>query len=127
MLAAADLAPTLPADCPVQITRSWVVENGRLVLRYELKNKTSQSLQIGALGIPMGFNNHITGRNLQQAHEICSFSDPYIGQDAGYLQVTRLSGKGPALVVEYGSSTLIGPRDRFTIGKLGEIDIDCSS
>ncbi len=33
---------------------------------------------------------------------------------------------GPALIVEYGSSTLIGPRDSFTIGKLGEIDIDCS-
>jgi len=98
-LAAADLSPTLPEDCPVQITRSWVLENGRLALRYELKNKTSQPLQIGALGIPMAFNNHITGRNLQQSHEICSFSDPYIGQDAGYLQVTRLSGKGPALVV----------------------------
>ena len=104
-LAAADLSPTLPADCPVQITRSWVVENGRLILRYELKNKTSEPLQIGALGIPMGFNNHITGRNLQQAHEICSFSDPYIGQDAGYLQVTRLSGKGPALVVVPESKT----------------------
>lgn len=98
-LAAADLSPTLPADCPVQITRSWAVEKDRLVLRYELKNKTSQPLQIGALGIPMSFNNHITGRNLQQAHEICSFSDPYTGQDAGYLQVTRLSGKGPALLV----------------------------
>ncbi|HMV83684.1 MAG TPA: DUF5695 domain-containing protein [Blastocatellia bacterium] len=98
-LAAADLAPTLPADCPVQITRSWALENGRLALRYELKNKTSQPLEIGALGIPMAFNNHITGRNLQQSHEICSFADPYIGQDAGYLQVTRLSGKGPALVV----------------------------
>jgi N-methylhydantoinase A len=36
------------------------------------------------------------------------------------------SGSGPALIVEYGSSTLIGPRDSFTIGKLGEIDIDCS-
>jgi N-methylhydantoinase A len=36
------------------------------------------------------------------------------------------SGCGPALIVEYGSSTLIGPRDSFTIGKLGEIDIDCS-
>lgn len=34
-------------------------------------------------------------------------------------------GRGPALIVEYGSSTLIGPRDTFTIGKLGEIDIDC--
>ena len=33
---------------------------------------------------------------------------------------------GPALIVEYGSSTLIGPRDSFVIGKLGEIDIDCS-
>lgn len=98
-LAAADLAPTLPADCPVQITRSWMVEKGRLVLRFDLKNKTAEPLQIGALGIPMGFNNHITGRNLQQSHEICSFADPYIGQDAGYLQVTRLSGAGPALVV----------------------------
>ena len=34
--------------------------------------------------------------------------------------------QGPALIVEYGSSTLVGPRDRFTVGKLGEIDIDCS-
>jgi N-methylhydantoinase A len=33
---------------------------------------------------------------------------------------------GPALIVEYGSSTLIGPRDEFKIGRLGEIDIDCS-
>ncbi len=32
---------------------------------------------------------------------------------------------GPALIVEYGSSTLIGPRDTFQIGNLGEIHIDC--
>jgi N-methylhydantoinase A len=36
------------------------------------------------------------------------------------------AGAGPALIVEYGSSTLIGLRDTFAIGKLGEIDIDCS-
>jgi hypothetical protein len=47
----------------------------------------------------MIFNNIITRRSLSQAHEICSFFDPYIGQDAGYLQVTRLSGRGPALIV----------------------------
>jgi N-methylhydantoinase A len=35
------------------------------------------------------------------------------------------SGQGPALIVEYGSSTLIGPGDTFSIGKLGEIEIDC--
>jgi hypothetical protein len=63
-LAPADLTPTLLEGCPVQITRNWVVDNGRLALRYELKNKTSELITIGALGIPMGFNNHITGRNL---------------------------------------------------------------
>ncbi len=98
-LAAANLAPTLPADIPLHITRSWIVDNGRLALRFELRNKSTQPVQLGALGIPMIFNNMITGRNLKEAHEKCSFSDPYIGQDAGYLQVTRLSGLGPALAV----------------------------
>jgi hypothetical protein len=98
-LAAADLAPTLPADCPVQITRTWALEDGRLALRFALKNNSTESIQIGALGIPMVFNNIITRRSLEQAHETCSFFDPYIGQDAGYLQVTRLKGSGPALVV----------------------------
>src|SRR5205085_34405 len=39
-LAVADLAATLPADIPVQITRSWSIEDGRLVLRFDIKNKT---------------------------------------------------------------------------------------
>ena len=99
ILSAANLSATLPADIPLEIKRLWVLENGHLVLRFELKNKTSQPVQLGALGIPMIFNNMITGRNLKEAHEKCSFSDPYIGQDAGYLQVTRLSGLGPALLV----------------------------
>ena len=98
-LVTADLSPTLPADLPLQITRSWLLDNGRLVLSFELKNKTTQPVQIGALGIPMIFDNILTGRNLKEAHERCSFADPYIGQDAGYLQVTRLSGQGPALLV----------------------------
>src|SRR5512142_3150220 len=38
VLAAANLTPTLPADIPLQITRSWAVERGKLVLRFNLKN-----------------------------------------------------------------------------------------
>lgn len=98
-LAAADLSPTLPADCPLQITRSWLLDNGQLVLRFDLRNRTNQPVQIGALGIPMIFNNIITRRSLEESHETCSFFDPYIGLDAGFLQVTRLKGTGPALVV----------------------------
>jgi N-methylhydantoinase A len=43
-----------------------------------------------------------------------------------YALPAGFAGRGPALIEEYGSSTLIGPRDTFTIGKLKEIDIDCS-
>ena len=98
-LAVADLSPTLPDDCPLQVIRKWTIENDRLVLRFELKNKTDKSVEVGALGIPMVFNNILTDRTLAEAHEKCSFSDPYIGRDAGYIQVTRLKGSGPALVV----------------------------
>ena len=69
------------------------------MLRFELKNKSSEAVQIGALGIPMIFNNVLNERSLDEAHAKCSFYDPYIGKDAGYLQVTRLSGHGPALLV----------------------------
>ena len=98
-LAKADLSPTLSADCPVQVIRTWTIENGRLALHFEIINKTDKSIEIGHLGIPMIFNNIITDRKLPEAHEKCSFSDPYIGMDAGYIQVTRLKGVGPALVV----------------------------
>jgi len=99
VLAAADLSPTLPADIPLQISRTWALEEGKLVLRFALKNKTRESVQVGALGIPMVFNNVLNDRSLEEAHAKCSFYDPYIGEDAGYLQVTRLNGHGPALLV----------------------------
>jgi hypothetical protein len=82
VLAAADLSPTLPADCPLQIVRSWVLVGNKLALRFELKNKTSEPVQVGAFGIPMIFNNVLNNRSLDQAHTLCSFHDPYIGADA---------------------------------------------
>lgn len=99
VLAAADLSAALPSNLPLSVTRAWLNEGGRLVLRFTLHNKSSSSVQIGALGIPLVFNNVITNRTLDQAHAACSFSDPYIGRDAGYVQVTRLNGQSPALLV----------------------------
>jgi len=104
-LSVADLSLTLPSDCPLEILRKWTIENGKLVLKFEFKNKTNQPLEIGAFGIALPFNNILTDRNLSEAHEKCSFSDPYIGQDAGYVQVTRLKGTRKALVVvPYGKT-----------------------
>jgi hypothetical protein len=114
LLAAADLTPTLPAGAPLRVRRVWLLDaSGRLVLHFELRNTSQAPVEIGGLGFPVVFNNMIQdfvtnrARTLPQAHEICSFFDPYVGRDAGYLQVTRLSGAGPALVVvpETGTRT----------------------
>ncbi|HET7038915.1 MAG TPA: DUF5695 domain-containing protein, partial [Gemmatimonadales bacterium] len=106
-LAAADLAATLPPDLPIRVRRFWEARGGRLVLRFELSNTARRAVEIGALGIPMVFNNILTDRSLDQAHAVSSFTDPYIGADAGYVQVTRLNGHGPALVVvPYGLTPL---------------------
>lgn len=105
ILAVADLANTLPEKLPLQIIRYWEKEDNGIVLRFELKNKIDQPVEIGALGIPMIFNNNFDGKELDQAHEETVFFDPYIGMDAGYLQVVRLNGHAPVLLVlPYGKT-----------------------
>jgi len=99
VLAAADLAPTLPAGIPLDVKRYWEIVDGELALRFDLHNGGSDIVEIGALGIPMIFDNILQGRSLDEAHAVASFHDPYIGQDAGYLQVSRLTGLGQTLVV----------------------------
>lgn len=98
-LSVADLAATFPTEFPLQVMRTWKIINRKLTLSFAIKNPTKNSIELGGLGIPLIFNNIISDRNLKEAHERCAFSDPYIGNDAGYVQVTRLSGQGPALVV----------------------------
>ncbi|WP_432709295.1 DUF5695 domain-containing protein [Pedobacter sp.] len=99
VLAAADLSPTLAADIPLQVKRFWEMKDGELVLRFELKNNSKSDVEIGGLGIPMIFNNILEGKSLDETHAQNVFYDPYIGMDAGYLQVTRLSGLAPSLLV----------------------------
>lgn len=98
-LAAADISATMGDGLPLRIERRWLDHGGVLALRFTLINPTAAPVEIGGLGMPMVFDNIITDRTLEQAHASASFVDPYIGRDAGYLQVTRLNGRGPALLV----------------------------
>lgn len=98
-LAAADISATLGAGLPLTVERRWFNDRGALVLRFTLINRSAQPVEIGGIGMPMVFDNIITDRTLEQAHASASFADPYIGRDAGYVQVTRLNGHGPALLV----------------------------
>lgn len=91
VLAAADLAPTLPAEFPLRITKTWIVEEGRLIWRFTLTHTSTKAVEIRALSIPMIFNNVLNDRSLEQAHTTGSFYDPYIGEDAGKTGTVRRS------------------------------------
>src|SRR5690606_8161056 len=97
-LAAADMGPTL-GGIPLRVTRSWKNVDGDLILSFEISNPTAQTIEIGSLGIPLPFNNNMDAKNLDQAHAENVFFDPYIGKDAGYLQVNHLHGLGSSLLV----------------------------
>ncbi|WP_028965485.1 DUF5695 domain-containing protein [Sphingomonas phyllosphaerae] len=99
VIARADITATMGEGFPLTVERTWLRDKGAPVLRFTLSNRGTTPVEIGALGMPMVFDNIITDRSLEQAHAQASFVDPYIGNDAGYLQVTRLNGKGPALLV----------------------------
>nr|WP_246587097.1 DUF5695 domain-containing protein [Stakelama flava] len=98
-IAAADITATMGSGFPLDLRRAWIAGDDGLILRFTLTNPTDRAIEIGGLGMPMVFDNIITDRSLGTAHAKASFTDPYIGRDAGYLQVTRLNGKGPALLV----------------------------
>ena len=94
-----DVTSSLPEGTPLKIARTWAVEGGDLVLRFTIGNTGGSPVELGGVGIPMVFNNIMNGRTLDQSYRTCSFYDPYIGEDAGYVQVIRLSGVGPALLI----------------------------
>lgn len=94
-----DVTSSLPDGTPLKVVRTWSVESGDLVLRFAITNNGATPLELGGVGIPMVFNNIMNGRSLDQSYKTCSFYDPYIGEDAGYVQVIRLNGLGPVLLV----------------------------
>ncbi len=105
VLSAADLSKTLPDSIPLKVMRYWEKDGENLVMRFTLTNTSAGPVEIGALGMPMVFNNNFNGKSLDQAHAESVFFDPYIGMDAGYLQVAHLHGKGKVLVaVPYGKT-----------------------
>ena len=127
-LAAANLAPTLPSNSLLNITRRWVVTDDHLQLLFDVENSQSSPVEIGSLGAPLEFNNVglkvpsfprrrltilqiFTDRTAADTNYNCSLFDPYIGQDAGFVQVTPLLGTLPPLVVTpVGKSPLEGWR-----------------
>jgi hypothetical protein len=99
VIAAADLAPTLPGGTPVQIIREWLQYENDFAVRFNITNKGNGSVELGSLGLPVSINNIFTGRSAEETQAKCALADPYIGLDAGYVRVSHLEGTGNALVI----------------------------
>lgn len=83
----------------LNVTRAWRMDQGDLTLEFEIENIAASTVEIGALGFPIEFNNIFTNRTATETTQKCVFVDPYIGLNVGYLQVTRLTGQGPNVVI----------------------------
>ncbi|XHG05483.1 hypothetical protein AWENTII_008704 [Aspergillus wentii] len=83
----------------LSVKRTWHNYDGDLALNFTITNQANESIEIGSVGFPIEFNNIFTGRSSIDTADKCVFVDPFIGLQAGYLQVTRLRGIGPHLVV----------------------------
>ncbi|KAI7592519.1 hypothetical protein KC346_g16084, partial [Hortaea werneckii] len=95
-----NLNHVLPGLQDIEVSRTWSsTEDGDLALSFTLQNTGPKPIELGSLGMLIEFNNIFTGRTAVETTNKCVLIDPYIGLNAGYLQVTRLTGTGPNLVV----------------------------
>lgn len=99
VVAGANLAPTLGNTLPLNVTREWILSDNSIALRFNITNTATSSVELGSLGLPVSINNIFTNRPAEETQAKCSFADPYIGLDAGYVRVSPLSGTGNALVI----------------------------
>lgn len=92
---------------PVSVTRNWREVDGDLILEATIQNSGNSSpVELGAFGFPIEVNSIFTGRSAVDTSNKCVLADPYIGRDAGYVQVTRLLGTGPSMVITpYGNAS----------------------
>ena len=82
----------------------------------------TQIPEIRSLGIPPSGATVEAGRRQVYFDRLGRIPVPVYRRDQLPLGFVR---EGPAIIEEYGSTTVVGPADRFSIGELGEIRIHC--
>ena len=95
-----DATPCLKPPVPsLRLKRTVSVDGDEAVISLTLVNEQKVALEVGGLGLSMPMNQMFTGRSLPVVARKCSFTEVYLGGDAGYVQVTRTTGEGPVLLV----------------------------
>ncbi|KXH69583.1 hypothetical protein CSAL01_06115 [Colletotrichum salicis] len=93
VIAAADLAATLPSGVPLTVTREWLPAGDGLALRVNFTNTANGTVELGALGLPVAINNIFSRPSAEETQAKCSLADPLHRSRCGLRP--RLPRKGP--------------------------------
>ena len=88
----ATLYPSHPA---LKVHRTISSSGAEATVAITLTNTGAVTLEIGALGLSIPMNQMFSGRSLPQVARQCSFTEVYLGGDAGYVQVRERPRRRP--------------------------------
>jgi len=109
-------------------TYGHVIENGEaeIVSLHAVASATTPKPQIDDFGVAVGIerNAPVRSRMVYFATANRNLATAVYARDQ---LPPGFSAVGPAVIEEYGSTTILGPQDKFEIGRLGEIRISVNS
>ena len=86
--ATTDATATLyPSHSALKVHRTIRSSGAEATVAITLTNTGAATLEIGSLGLSIPMNQMFSGRTLPQVARRCSFTEVYLGGDAGYVQV----------------------------------------
>ena len=108
VLSAADITSSMGENCPVGVIREWTRSpDGNLAMTFIVRNHSTLPVTIGSIGAAMIFNSDYDNLQRTNMYRQCTYVNPYIGGNAGYLRISRFNGRPPMLYV------LPGPQSGF--------------
>ena len=95
--ASTDATATLyPSHSALKVHRTIRSSGAEATVAITLTNTGAATLEVGALGLSIPMNQMFSGRTLPQVARRCSFTEVYLGGDAGYVQVRERGAPAPA-------------------------------
>lgn len=105
--ASADLTPSLALGAnidqsalPFTVQRSWSgLNDDTLVLTFNVSANGGKDVEFGGIGFAQAYYNNWSGLSIDDTYDYCVVADPAIHSDGGYIQINRVSGASPSLLV----------------------------
>lgn len=89
------------SQVPFQVVRSWTTgqTDESIKLSFNFTNTGTQAIQLGGVGFVQNYFNNWTQTTIDETYQRCVVVEPSINSDGGYVQVTRVNGASPSLLI----------------------------